>query len=148
MPRTARIIVKGEEAVYHIISRTALDGLPFNSQDKDKFVSILKYLSKIYFAEILGYTILDNHFHILARMKPGSDYSDKDIKKRFEYKYGTKVNLEDSMVSFYRDKWSKLSDFIKEIKQAFSVYYNRSRNRRGTLLNGFLYLLKIQPDAC
>ena len=26
MPRIARIIVKGEDMVYHVISRTALDG--------------------------------------------------------------------------------------------------------------------------
>lgn len=34
--------IKGEKAVYHIISRTALAGLPFGDVEKDEFVKILK----------------------------------------------------------------------------------------------------------
>ncbi|MEA3280149.1 MAG: hypothetical protein U9Q38_06080 [Thermodesulfobacteriota bacterium] len=55
MPRYARMIVKGEKAVYHTMSRTALDGYPFDEFDKDEFVEIIKKLSGLYFVEVLGY---------------------------------------------------------------------------------------------
>jgi putative transposase len=31
----------------------------------------------------------------------------------------------------YRTKWEKLSEFIKEIKQSFSRYYNQRHKRKG-----------------
>ena len=62
MPRTTRLIVPESKTAYHVISRTALDGFPFGDIEKDQFVKILKRFSKVYFAEITGYTILDNHF--------------------------------------------------------------------------------------
>jgi REP element-mobilizing transposase RayT len=127
------IIDEGQQAIYHVISRTALDGLPFNAENKDMFVKILKSLSAIYFTEILGYSVMDNHFHLLVKMLPECNFSDDEIKRRFILKYGDKFVLDEKKLSFYRKKWSKLSDFIKELKQSFSVYFNKTRNRRGTL---------------
>jgi putative transposase len=39
----------------------------------------------------------------------------------------------DEQVVYYRNKLSRLPNYIKEIKQAFSWYYNKRHNRRGTL---------------
>ena len=38
MPRIARMKMKGEPAVYHVMSRTALDGFPLGDVQKD-FIS-------------------------------------------------------------------------------------------------------------
>ena len=54
MPRIARLIVKGEPAVYHIISRTALDGFVMKDIEKDHLLNLIKRLSRVYFAEVLG----------------------------------------------------------------------------------------------
>ena len=35
MPRTTRLIIKDETAVYHVMSRTALDGFPLGDVEKD-----------------------------------------------------------------------------------------------------------------
>jgi hypothetical protein len=35
MPRTARMVIPDEQAVYHVMSRTALDGYPIGSVEKD-----------------------------------------------------------------------------------------------------------------
>ncbi len=44
MPRYARMVLKGEGAIYHVMSRTALDKYPFEDSDKDEFVEILNIL--------------------------------------------------------------------------------------------------------
>ena len=61
MPRIAHMIVPDQPTVYHVMSRTALDGYPFGDIEKDELVSIIRLLSKVYFAEIIGFYIMDNH---------------------------------------------------------------------------------------
>ena len=60
MPRTARIVINDEEAVYHVMSRTALEGFPFGDVEKDYFVDLLKRLGSIYFADVLGFCVMGN----------------------------------------------------------------------------------------
>jgi len=88
MPRHARIVIKGEPAVYHIISRTALAGFVLGDTEKDFLVDLIKKLSVVYFAEVLGFCVMGNHFHILTRMHPGEDYSDDEIRRKFQLYYG------------------------------------------------------------
>ncbi|MDY7035388.1 MAG: transposase [Thermodesulfobacteriota bacterium] len=133
MPRYARMVMKGEPAAYHVMSRTALDGYPFSDADKDEFVNILKKLSSIYFVDVLGYCVMGNHFHGLFIINPDHYYTDEEIKKRFVLMYGDETVFEDGFIPHYREKWSSLSKFMQEVKQTFSRYFNKKYNRRGTL---------------
>lgn len=133
MPRSTRMLIPDEATVYHVISRTALDGFPFGDIEKDKFVSILKRFSRLYFVEVFGYTILDNHFHLLIKMIPGHTYTDEDIRQRFIAYHGDDTNFPVGNIDGLRGKYSSLSEFVKDIKQTFSRYYNKLHNRRGTL---------------
>ena len=67
MPRYARMLISDEKAVYHVMSRTALDGFPFKDTEKDEIVRIVRKFSSIYFVEVLGYCIMDNHFHLYIK---------------------------------------------------------------------------------
>ena len=133
MPRIARLIVKEEDAVYHIISRTALDGYVMGDVEKDFLLNLIKRLSRVYFAEVLGLCLMGNHFHLLVRMRPGSGFSNAEIKRRFRLYYGNddKRELEEEGIPALREKWGSLSEFVKEIKQGFSRYYNRRHHRKG-----------------
>ena len=66
-------------------------------------------------------------------MHPEREFSDDDIKRRFKVYYGedSRRNLSEGQIPFLRNKWVSLSEYIKEIKQTFSRYYNRLHNRRG-----------------
>ena len=101
--------------------------------EKDYLVSIIKRLSSIYFSEVLGFCIMGNHFHLVTRMQPGVIYTDEEIKKRFSLMYAdnTKRELMTDQIPYYRQKWSNLSEYIKEIKQTFSRFYNKRHKRRG-----------------
>ncbi len=57
MLRIVRLIVKQEEAVYHVMSRTALDGYVIGDVEKDFLLNLSKKLSKVYFAEVLGFCL-------------------------------------------------------------------------------------------
>ncbi|GAB6095540.1 hypothetical protein JCM14469_17920 [Desulfatiferula olefinivorans] len=133
MPRTTRMLIKDQKSVYHVITRTALDGLPFGPVEKDRFVSILKRFSRIYFTEILGYSVMDNHVHILVKMLPERHYSDDEIRSRYTLNYGGDAVFPEGRIGHFRTKWANLSEFIREVKQTFSRYYNKAKGRRGTL---------------
>ncbi len=133
MPRIARMVVKGEPAVYHVISRTALDGFVLGDVEKDFLLKLIKGLSSAFFSEVLGFCIMGSHFHLLVRMHPGGKYSDAVIKKRFSLYYGEAraKMLKEEQVPFLREKWSSLSEYMREIKQGFSRFYNRLHKRKG-----------------
>ena len=131
MARISRILITGEPTAYHVISRTALDGYPIGDTEKDYFVELIRKVGALYFVEILGFCIMGNHFHLLVRMLPDTDFSDPDIKKRHHDFYGKDRILVDGQIPYYREKWFSLSEFMREIKLSFTRFYNRRHNRRG-----------------
>ncbi len=85
MPRYARMIKPEEKTCYHIMSRTALPGFPFEDVEKDEFVKIIKRFSSVYFVDVLGFCIMGNHIHLVIQMFPENCYSDvKSIKFSFD----------------------------------------------------------------
>jgi len=76
---------------------------------------------------------MGNHHHILLKMFPDDRFSDEEVKERFVQCYGTDADFSPDDITFFREKYSSLSELIKEIKVNFSRYYNEKRNRRGTL---------------
>ena len=133
MPRISRMIIPDEKTVYHVMSRSALGGYPFGDAEKDELVKILNRFKKLYFTEILGFCIMGNHFHLLVRMFPESYFTDEQIKDRYVKFYGDGHEFSELKIPDYRLKWASLSEFVKEIKQSFSRFYNKRHNRRGTL---------------
>ena len=131
MPRTSRMLVPDEKAVYHVMSRTALDGFPLGDVEKDFLLGLIKRCSGLYFTEILGFCLMGNHFHLLLKMLPESRFEDDAIKKRLECFYGADREFGQGQIPHWREKLSSLSEFIREIKVSFARYYNRCHNRRG-----------------
>jgi len=133
MPRIARMIINDEPAVYHIISRTALDGLVIGDVENEFLAALIRRLSSVYFAEVLGFCLMGTHFHLLVRMYPGTEFTDDEIKRRFKLYYGddNKRELSQGQIPLFRLKWASLSEYVKEIKQGFSRFYNKLHNRKG-----------------
>lgn len=133
MPRIGRLVMEGEEAVYHVMSRTALDGYVMGDVEKNSLLNLIRDMGKVYFTEILGFCLMGNHFHLLVRMRPGNEFSNDEIARRFKLYYGDdeKRKIGEAQIPDLRKKWSSLSEFIKEIKQGFSRYYNRRHHRKG-----------------
>lgn len=55
MPRIARLVLKEEKAVYHVMSRTALNGYVLEDVEKDFMLNHIRWLAEVYFAEVLGF---------------------------------------------------------------------------------------------
>jgi len=131
MPRTQRLIINDETAVYHVMTRTALDGYPLGDIEKDFMLDLIRRYSTLYFVEILGFCFMGNHFHLLVRMFPEYKFTDEQIKKRYAEFYGDDRAFADGWIPSLRAKLSSLSEFMREIKVGFARYYNRRHKRRG-----------------
>ena len=131
MPRTSRLLIPGQATVYHVMSRTALPGLPLNDPEKDYLTSLMKRLSCLYFTEIIGFCCMGNHFHLLVRMLPAESFSDAEIRQRHERFFGDQKRFCEGHIPFYRLKYASLSEFAIELKRSFSRWYNKRTSRRG-----------------
>ena len=131
MPRTSRLLIPDQATVYHVMSRTALEGLPLGDAEKDYLTTLIKQLSRLYFTDILGFCCMGNHFHLLVRMLPEDNFSDVELQQRHELFFGEEKRFSEGHIPFYRLKYASLSELIKELKQSFSRWYNRRTGRRG-----------------
>jgi len=78
------MIISGQKTVYHIMSRTALDGFPMGNVEKDFLFNTIKRLSALYFVDVLGISCMGNHFHGVVQMIPDHNYTDEEILSRYE----------------------------------------------------------------
>ena len=131
MPRISRMVINDETTVYHVMSRTALDGFPLGEIEKDFMLDLIKRYSALYFVEILGFCLMGNHFHILVKTLPEYKFADEEIKNRYVSFYGNDRVFIDGLIPSLRAKLSSLSEFVREIKVGFARYYNKRHNRRG-----------------
>ncbi len=109
MPRIARLLIDSESTLYHAMSRTAIDGFSMCEREKEYLLNIIKRYRKLFFVDIIGFSLLGNHFHLLLKMHPGDDYSSEEIKERYIQFYDDDLNFKDDDIQYYRDRWSSLS---------------------------------------
>jgi len=131
MARITRFLRNDQPTVYHVISRTALPGLPIKTADKDYLLNLIRRLSTLYYVDVLGFCLMDNHFHLVVRVHPEAELSDEELRRRFKAYYGEDREIAGAQMQRYRERMTCLGTFIKDIKQGFTRFYNKKYNRRG-----------------
>ena len=77
---------------------------------------------------------MGNHFHLLTQMLPENYFEDEEIRRRCKAHYGEDFEISDEQIANYRVKLSSLANYMKEIKQSFSWYYNQRHKPAGNPL--------------
>ena len=70
MPRIARMFVKGEPAVYHVMTRMALDGYVFGDVENYYLFKLIQKLSSIYFTELIWLLHYGKSFSLVSTHEP------------------------------------------------------------------------------
>lgn len=131
MGRIARFVRDDQPTIYHIMSRTALDGFPLQDMEKDHLMTIVARLCKFYFVDLLGFCLMGNHFHLVVRMHTQEAATDAEIAKRYKKQFGDDADIMPHQVQDLRMRLVSLGAFVKDIKQGFTRYFNKRRNRKG-----------------
>lgn len=132
MSRQLRIKLLGEEARYHIVSRTVGREFLLGSEEKDKLFDIIQYYSNLYFVDVINYSIMSNHFHLFVKFKRTIIYDRSEIIRRIKvYRREPELILSEKEIDRYMEKFSDISEYVKDIKQKFARWYNDKYERWG-----------------
>jgi REP element-mobilizing transposase RayT len=149
MARSKRRWVSQEVGSFHIISRVAGGELLLNEQDKEFFLETLERFAAGFFVQIHAFSIMSNHFHILATglEKEADSASKEELFRRYRLIYGEEADPPagtydisgqlipdgDEGVERLRRRLGSISRFVQELKQTFSRFYNKTYDRFGYL---------------
>lgn len=152
MKRGRRIKLEGVPAVYHAMSRVVGGERLLGDMEKEVLRKMLWQVADFCGVEILTYCVMSNHFHVLLRVPAKQAIPDAELLRRFKVlypkptKYQTAgfARLEKALKEGNADaveirerllaRMHDLSEFMKTVKQRFSIWYNRNHSaRRGTL---------------
>ena len=123
----------------------------FKDRDKEVLRRMLWQIADFSGVEILTYCILSNHFHVLVRVPTAAPVSDVELMRRYrllypkptKYQTATAAEMERCLEAGGEEanairgrllaRMGDVSEFMKSLKQRFSIWFNRSHDRYGTL---------------
>jgi len=139
------------EAVYHCMSRAVNGEWLFDDVAKEvlrrQFWKVADYCG----VQILTYSILSNHFHVLVRVPQQQTVADSELLRRYRVLYPKPTKYQTACLKVIEAElaengpqavaWRRrqlalmgdVSPFMKLVKQRFSIWYNMSHRRFGTL---------------
>ena len=146
--RCPRITVeKGEDGLYHCMSRIVGGDFIFDKVEKEVFIQRMWRLAEFLGIAVLDYVVMSNHYHQLLGVPGLVEISDAELLRRVQVYYGENSReakiLEKALEKGgdpaqrqrkqYRKRMGNLSEYQKHLKQGFTKWYNRQRKRKGTL---------------
>lgn len=169
-----RIVVNQEqEASYHIMSRSAGGERLFGDLEKEAFRRLMWRQARFCGVEIRTYAVMDNHFHILARVPSRAKFATRfageggearlldHLQLLYSKQYIAVLRAEltdlrkrdmrqeaDDLIDGYMRRLCDLPVFAKELKERFSRWFNAHHDRRGSLwMERFKSVLVEDGDA-
>jgi len=133
------------------MSRTVNSERCLDDTAKEIFRKQLWQIADFCGVHVLTYAIMSNHFHVLVRVPLKTDITDDELLRRFSVLYPKPTKFQTTRIEVVRDqlknggpdadKWRKqqlalmgdVSQFMKLLKQRFSIWFNRTHERHGTL---------------
>ena len=137
--------------MYHCMTRTVNGERLFEDREKEMLRKMLWQVADFSGVEILTYCIMSNHFHVLVRVPEKEELSDAELMRRYKVLYPKPTKYQTASTKVMEEKLQKggeeaeairrkllarmadVSEFMKTVKQRFSVWFNRTHRRYGTL---------------
>jgi len=149
--RSNRIKVAGAAATYHCMTRTVNGERLFGDREKEVLRKMIRQVADFSGVEVLTYCIMSNHFHVLVRVDDGQVVSDAELMRRYKILYPKPTKYQEASIKVLesdlaaggemaelvrqrlRIRMGDVSEFMKTVKQRFSIWFNKSHRRYGTL---------------
>ncbi|NBB78015.1 MAG: transposase [Verrucomicrobia bacterium] len=149
--RRLKITEPGVDAVYHCMTRTVNGEHLFEDRDKERLRRMLWQVADFSGVEILTYCLMNNHFHVLVYVPYEAEVPDQELLRRYRVLYPKPTAYETASIQILEKKLAEngreaealrrkllarmgdVSQFMKTLKQRFSLWYNHHHERFGTL---------------
>lgn len=150
--RRSKLIDRDRRQVFHVVSRVVDRRKIFGSEERRFFLATLRRLEAFSGIQVLTYSLMGNHFHLLLLVPSQTALEQHQLVSRVKRFYAENSRLlrylerlmKDSRntpaVNDFCDKMrarmGDVSVFVKELKESFSRWYNKLAGRQGTLWEG------------
>jgi putative transposase len=151
--RQARIKISGTEsdATYHCVTRTVNGEWLFDDTAKDVLRRQLWQVADYCGVQVVTYAIMSNHFHVLLYVPRRCPVTDAELLRRYKVLYPRPTKYQSARlevieaelaaegpqaVAWRRSQLALMGDvssYMKLLKQRFSIWFNKSHRRFGTL---------------
>ena len=144
-----RLKLAGVTAVYHLFSHMTGGLRKLDKVDREKFVEFMGPAAAFAGIQLITYSVMKNHFHILVRVhdRAAKPLTPDEFIARLNSRYNDPwtrlgVSREDWVQDRPQDQRIKerlllrmndISRFMQELKQRFTCWYNKQHKRQGTL---------------
>ena len=151
--RKRRLKIVGRSAVYHCVTRTVNKEYIIDRVAKEVLRKQLWQIADFSGVEVITYCIMSNHFHVLVRVpdREAASVTDRELMRRYRVLYPQPTQYQQADPKILEKKLLEndeeaeelrrrllermhdVSQFMKTLKQRFSIWYNRTHDRVGTL---------------
>ena len=153
----ARVRNKEYNTVHHLTSRIAHRVFFLKEEERNDFVSLMMRVSAFSGVELIGWCIMNNHFHIYVYLPEPPQMTDEEVLVRFKALKGDaeRIFADDGFgtecrtlgarmdegrekaraerVAAIRRRMYSIAEYMRMIKQWFSEDYNRRNGHKGTM---------------
>ena len=144
-----KIESRSSEAVYHCMSRTVNGERWLDDTAKEVLRKQLWQIADYCGVHILTYAIMSNHFHVLVRVPLKAEVADAELFRRYQVLYPKPTKYQATHIEIISKQlkqdspdaaaWRKqqlalmsdVSQFMKLLKQRFSIWFNHTNGRFG-----------------
>ncbi|MBN2234905.1 MAG: transposase [Opitutales bacterium] len=147
------------------MSRCCLGSHLLEDEEKEMLIRMMHRQAAFCGVDIMAYSIMSNHFHILAQVRHDKPKTDEEILRRFRVLHeGHRISpysmtpdaLEKALQKNDREaqrlreallaRMGDVSVFMRELKQRFSIWYNHQNGNCGTLWMDRFKSLVVEPS--
>ncbi|MEI6106323.1 MAG: transposase [Opitutae bacterium] len=154
-----------DQAVYHCMTRVVNKERLFDDTAREVLRRQLWLVAEYCGIEVLTYAILSNHFHVLVKVPRQTVVPDDELLRRYQLLYPKPTRYQVARLSVIRSQlasngseavgWRRrqlslmgdVSQYMKLVKQRFSIWFNQSHGRIGTLWCERFKSVLVEPQG-
>src|SRR4051812_47774666 len=163
--RRLKIPSREGEAVYHCVTRTVNGEWLFDDPAKEILRRQIWLVADYCGVDVLTYGVLSNHFHVVIRVPQTSPTSDAELLRRYRGLYPRPTRYQAARLDVIEQQlandgpeavtWRRrqlalmhdVSQYMKLVKQRFSIWFNKAHRRFGTLWAERFKSVLIEPGG-
>lgn len=163
--RRLKIPPEESDAVYHCVTRTVNGERLFDDVAKESLRRQIRKVADYTGVQVITYAILSNHFHVLVRVPKHRTVSDAELMRRYQVLYPNPTAYQVARFDVLKQgletnapwaagwriqqlaRMGDLSQFMKLVKQRFTIWFNKKSGRFGTLWAERFKSVLLEPEG-
>ena len=153
-----------ELSYYHLMSRTVDGEAFFGDLEREVFRRMIWQVADFSGVRVITYAVMKNHFHLFVEVPEKTEISDEELVRRFRVLYPQPTPWQPMPVDVLAwhlaentaegqylrraltRRMGDVSELMKTLKQRFSTWFNRSRERFGPVWSDRFKSLLVEGD--